>query len=94
MTDPISHISQVVIPLPSDDAIRKVVGKSYDPATAPNVVRVFAGTGDMFEATTSLVTAVFQAQGNDPKTREMMIRRAAKALGFPYGGLASLRRVL
>jgi alkylhydroperoxidase family enzyme len=73
-----------MIPLPSDEAIRKVVGKSYDPATALNVVKMFAGTEDMFEAVIGLVKAVFQTQGIDPKTREMIILRAAKVLNSPY----------
>lgn len=84
MTHPTPYTSHVMIPLPSDEAIRKVVGKSYDPATALNVVKMFAGTEDMFEAVIGLVKAVFQTQGIDPKTREMIILRAAKVLNSPY----------
>ena len=46
-----------------------VVGESYDPATALNVVKIFAGTEDMFEAVIGLVKGVFQTQGIDPKTQ-------------------------
>ena len=84
MTNPTLYTSHVMIPLPTDEAIRKVLGKSYDPATVLNVVKMFAGTEDMFEAVIGLVKAVFQAQGIDPKTREMIILRAAKVLNSPY----------
>jgi alkylhydroperoxidase family enzyme len=84
MTHPTPYTSHVRIPLPTDEAIRKVVGKSYDPATALNVMKMFAGTEDMFEAIVGLVKAVFQAQGIDPKTREMIILRTAKVLNSPY----------
>jgi alkylhydroperoxidase family enzyme len=84
MTHPTLYTSHVMIPMPSDGAIRKVVGKSYDPATALNVVKMFAGTEDVFEAIIGLVKAVFEAQGIDPKTREMIILRAAKVLNSPY----------
>jgi alkylhydroperoxidase/carboxymuconolactone decarboxylase family protein YurZ len=84
MTDPTLYTSHVMIPMPSDGAIRKVVGKSYDPATALNVVKMFAGTEDVFEAIIGLVKAVFEVQGIDPKTREMIILRAAKVLNSPY----------
>ena len=84
MTHPTPYMSHVMMPLPSDEAIRQVVGKSYDPSTALNVEKMFAGTEDMFEAVIGLVKAVFQAQGIDPKTREMIILRAAKVLNSPY----------
>ena len=84
MTHPTLYTSHVMIPCPSDGAIRKVVGKSYDPATALNVVKMFAGTEDVFEAIIGLVKAVFEVQGIDPKTREMIILRAAKVLNSPY----------
>jgi alkylhydroperoxidase family enzyme len=45
---------------------------------------MFAGTDDMFEATIGLVEAIFKAEGIEPKTREMIILRAAKVLDAPY----------
>jgi len=42
MADPTHYTSQVAIPLPPDDEIRKVVGESYDPDKALNVVKMFA----------------------------------------------------
>jgi alkylhydroperoxidase family enzyme len=38
----------------------------------------------MFDATIGLVKAIFDAQGVDPKTREMIILRAAIVLDSPY----------
>ena len=45
----------------------------------------------MFEATSSLVKAVFQAKGVDPKTREMIILRAAKVLNASYEAQANVQ---
>jgi alkylhydroperoxidase family enzyme len=77
-------VPRVAIPLPSDAAVRRIIGKSYDPEKTLNVIKMFAGTEDMFEATIGLVKAIFQAQGIDPKTREMIILRAATLLDSPY----------
>ncbi len=84
MAHPTCYMSQVPIPLPSDEVVRKVIGESYDPEKTLNVLKMFAGTEDMFAATIGLVKAVFQAQGIDPKMREMIILRAAKVLNAPY----------
>jgi alkylhydroperoxidase family enzyme len=77
-------VPRVAIPLPCDAAVRRIIGKSYDPEKTLNVIKMFAGTEDMFEATIGLVKAIFQAQGIDPKTREMIILRAATLLDSPY----------
>ena len=42
MAHPTDYTSQVAIPLPPDDEIRKVVGESYDPDKALNVIKMFA----------------------------------------------------
>jgi alkylhydroperoxidase family enzyme len=84
MTDCARQTPQVAIPLPSDEAIRRIIGKSYDPKKTLNVIKMFAGTEDMFDATIGLVKAIFNAQGVDPKTREMIILRAATVLDAPY----------
>jgi alkylhydroperoxidase family enzyme len=83
MAHPTHYTSQVAIPLPSDEAVRQIIGASYDPEKTLNVIKMFAGTEDMFEAIIGLVKAVFQAQGIDPKTREMIILRAAAVLNSP-----------
>jgi alkylhydroperoxidase family enzyme len=45
---------------------------------------MFAGTEDMFDGTIGFVKAIFNANGIDPKTREMIILRAAAVLDSPY----------
>lgn len=84
MPAPKPYGTTVSVPLPDDDAIRAVIGDSYDPDRALNVVKMFAGTGDMFEATIGLVKAVFTTSGIDPKWRQVVILRAAKVLDVPY----------
>ena len=84
MAHPAGYAQQVAIPLPSDAAVRRIIGKSYDPEKTLNVIKMFAGTEDMFDATIGLVKAIFKAQGVDPKTREMIILRAAAVLDSPY----------
>ena len=84
MNTPTPYTSSVSVPMPSDDAIKKVIGDTYDPAKTLNVQRMLAGTEDMYAAAVSLVTAVFKAEGVEPKTREMIILRAAKILNTPY----------
>src|SRR5271163_1225638 len=84
MANTAHQVSKVAIPLPSDEAVRRIIGKSYNPEKTLNVIKMFAGTEDMFEATIGLVKAIFQAQGIDPKLREMIILRAATVLNAPY----------
>jgi alkylhydroperoxidase family enzyme len=84
MPDVAKYEGSVCIPLPSDEAIRKVLGPSYEPDKTLNVLKMFAGTEDMCGAVLGLVKAIFQAQGIEPKTREMIILRAATVLKAPY----------
>jgi len=64
--------------------VARVIGHSYDPVNALNVVKMFAGTEDMFPAMMGIVKAVFGAKGIDPKIRQMIILRSAKVLNAPY----------
>jgi alkylhydroperoxidase family enzyme len=91
MAYPTAYPSTVAIPLPSEQTVRQMFGKSYDPERTLNVLKMFAGTEDMFEATIGIVKAMFQAKGVDPKTREMIILRAAKVLNAPYEAQANVR---
>jgi alkylhydroperoxidase family enzyme len=84
MAHPADYAQQVAIPLPPDAAVRRIIGNSYEPETTLNVIKMFAGTEDLFDATIGLVKAIFKAQGVDPKTREMIILRAAAVLDSPY----------
>ena len=79
MAYPTAYTSTVAIPLPPEQTVRQIMGKSYDPERTLNVLKMFAGTEDLFEATIGIVKAMFQAKGIDPRTREMIILRAAKS---------------
>jgi alkylhydroperoxidase family enzyme len=81
---PTPYTSQVAIPLPSDADVKKVMGDTFDPSKTLNVLKMFAGTEDLCQATIGLVKAVFETKGIDPKTREMIILRIAKILNCPY----------
>ena len=77
MNYPVSYTSTVSVPLPDDDAIRSVVGDTYDPGTTLNVIKMFAGTGDLYPALIGMVNAIFGTNDIDAKHREMIILRAA-----------------
>jgi alkylhydroperoxidase family enzyme len=81
---PTEYTSRLSVPVPSDDEIRQVMGDSYNPEKTLNVIKMFAGTGDMYEAITRLVRAIFQTSGIDPRAREVIILRSAKILDVPY----------
>jgi alkylhydroperoxidase family enzyme len=84
MASTVHQTQEVAIPLPSDEAVRRIIGQSYDPEKTLNVIKMFAGTEDMFEATIGLVKAIFETKGIDPKLREMIILRTATILDAPY----------
>jgi alkylhydroperoxidase/carboxymuconolactone decarboxylase family protein YurZ len=84
MAHPAQDTPKVAIPLPSEDVVRRIMGNSYDPEKTLNVIKMFAGTEDLFDASIGLVKAIFNAQGIDPRTREMIILRAAAVLHAPY----------
>jgi len=67
----------VVIPLPPDEEVRAIIGPTYDPDTALNVFKMFAGTQDLFPAVISFIKAVFTTKGIDPKARAIIVLRAA-----------------
>jgi alkylhydroperoxidase family enzyme len=69
--------SLVAVPLPSDEELRRVMGASYDPGKTLNVMRMFAGTDDMYPAVVSFIKAIFQARDVNPKLREMIVLRVA-----------------
>jgi hypothetical protein len=62
MAYPTAYTSAVAIPLPSEQAVRQIMGKSYDPERTLNVLKMFAGTEDLFEATIGIVRAMFHAK--------------------------------
>ena len=90
MAYPTAYTSTVTVPLPSEQTAQQIMGESYDPEKTLNVLKMFAGTEDLYEATIGIVHAMFQAKGIDPRTREMIILRAAKVLNAPYESQANV----
>jgi alkylhydroperoxidase family enzyme len=90
MAYPADYTSAVAIPLPSEQIVQQIMGKSYDPVRTLNVLKMFAGTEDLYEATIGIVHAMFQTKGIDPGTREMIILHAAKVLKAPYEAQANV----
>jgi len=91
MAYPTAYTSTVKVPLPSEQTIKEMMGESYDPDRTLNVLKMFAGTEDLFDATIGIVRAMFQAKGIDPRTREIIILRASKVLNTPYEAQANVR---
>ena len=90
MAYPTAYTSTVAVPMPSEQTVQQMMGKSYDPEKTLNVLKMFAGTDDLFEATIGIVHAMFQTKGIDPRTREIIILRAAKVLNAPYEAQANV----
>jgi len=77
-------VSAVAIPLPTDEVARVVIGPTYDPTQVLNVIKMMAGTEDMYPASVGFIRALFDTRDVDPKTREMIMLRAAKVLHCRY----------
>ena len=89
MSFPTAYEGTLSVPLPDQDVVRAnveaVTGAAYDQAQTLNVVQMFAGTEGMFEGVIGLVQKVFSPDGiDDPRNRQLIILRAAVALGAPY----------
>jgi alkylhydroperoxidase family enzyme len=84
MPIPRKYTESVVVPLPSDAESRAVIGDSYDPDQALNVIKMMAGTEDMYPALVGMVNAIFGTPSIDDKHREMIILRSASILDVPY----------
>src|SRR6202167_6689955 len=91
MAYPTAYTSTVAVPLPSEQPVQQMMGKYYDPEKTLNVLKMFAGTEDLFDATIGIVRAMFQAKGIDPRTREIIILRASKVLNAPYEAQANVQ---
>jgi hypothetical protein len=62
--------------LPEESDIRTAIGPGYDAATTLNVIKMFAGTGDLFDVSIAFINALFAASDIDPKAREMVVLRS------------------
>ena len=76
--------TNVAVPLPDETDIEKTVGDGYNPESTLHVLKMFAGTEDMYPALIGIVQAMFGTSGIDAKHREVIILRAASALNCPY----------
>lgn len=60
------------------------MGDSYDPDSALNVTKMFAGTEDLSPVLIGMMEAVFSTPDIDAKHREMIVLRSASVLNVPY----------
>jgi alkylhydroperoxidase family enzyme len=84
VTSPIADSLLVNVPLPAEEHLKRVIGSSYDSNKTLNVMKMFAGTDDMYPAVVAFIKAVFQAQGINPKLREMIVLRVATKFHVQY----------
>jgi alkylhydroperoxidase family enzyme len=84
MSIPTDVAAKIRVPLPSEEELRRVIGKDYDASRTLNVIKMFAGTDDMYPAVAAFIKAVFHAAGVDPCIREMIVLRAAKKYNALY----------
>ena len=77
MSLPSQDSSLVTVPLPSEEDLQRVIGTFYDSDKTLNVMKMFAGTEDMYPAVIGFIKAVFEARGVNPKLREMIVLRVA-----------------
>jgi alkylhydroperoxidase family enzyme len=77
----------VAIPLPTDAELSKDSVAILAASPPINVLRMFAGTGDMFPALLAMVKAVFYGKDIDPR---IIVLRCAHLLDCPYEWQANM----
>jgi alkylhydroperoxidase family enzyme len=75
---------KVTIPLPSDEDLPQEIVEQLANVAPIHVMRMFAGTEDMFPGIVALIKGIFTAKGIDPKLREVIILRTASLLNCAY----------
>ncbi len=83
MSKPVPYTTEVSIPLPAEDDVKKAMGESYKP-DALNVTKMLTGTEDCFPPVVALVKALFREGSIEAKLREVVTLRAAALLHAPY----------
>lgn len=81
---PTAYTSGVAIRLPSENDVKTVIGATYHGDSVLNVIKMMAGTQDMYPASVDFIKSLFETAGVDPRIREMIMLRAAKLLNCPY----------
>jgi 4-carboxymuconolactone decarboxylase len=84
VNNPNNQSCSTSVGLPSEEAIRNVIGPSYEPDKVLNVIKMMAGTEDMYQASVGFIEALFQTEDVEPRIREMIMLRAAKVLHCQY----------
>ena len=69
MGKPTPYSASVLVPLPNDSEVARIIGDAYDPDTALNVLKMMSGTGDLFPALIGMVQAIFGEPDIDAKHR-------------------------
>jgi alkylhydroperoxidase family enzyme len=80
----------VAIPLPMDAELSKDSVAILAASPPINVLRMFAGTGEMFPALLAMVKAVFYDKEIEPRLREVIVLRCAHLLDCPYEWQANM----
>src|SRR5262249_41612911 len=75
---------RVTIPLPTDAELSADAVAILAQNPPINVLRMFAGTQEMFPALIGMVRAVFYSDDIAPKLREVIVLRCAHLLDCPY----------
>ena len=68
MGKPTPYSASVLVPLPNDSDVARIIGDAYDPDTALNVLKMMSGTGDLFPA---LIGMVKLSSANPISTRSI-----------------------
>jgi 4-carboxymuconolactone decarboxylase len=84
------NVGAVVVPLPADRELTAQTADILAHYPPINVLRMFGLTEDMLPAVLAMVSAVFKAEGIDPRLREIMVLRCAHLLNVPYERQANL----
>jgi hypothetical protein len=89
--DEVKHLGYAVaIPLPTDAELSKEIAATLAANPPINVLRMFAGSGDMFPAVLAMIKAVFYAADINPRLREIIVLRCAHLLNCPYEWQANI----
>ena len=75
---------RVAIPLPTDAELPADVAATLAASPPINVLRMFAGTQEMFPALMAVVRALFYSKDIEPRLREIIVLRCAHLLDCPY----------
>jgi 4-carboxymuconolactone decarboxylase len=77
-------VGNVVVPLPTDDALPREIAEILAKHPPINVLRMLGLTEDMLPGVLAMVGAVFNAKGVEARLREVIVLRCAHLLNAPY----------